>query len=572
MKVDYLQNMPSSDATRSYTFTSNEGKRCVAWRRYDGSMLFTAEPEELVDPVVKAIKGGAVGALTEMVKTGRNLTERNKLGWLPLHEAATHGKKECLDILLEAHPEVINRRTMKGQTPLFLAVVAENVSCVQCLLEKGANPIIADKDRETPLYKACEGENVEMVAMLLGFGAGVNKHCIQGWTALHEAVIRNNMEICELLMRAGAKLSPLNMYGITPLFAAAQTGNVEVLNFLITNGADVNSQANDGATPLYEACKNGHEEIVELLLSKKADANKPTKAGLLPIHIAAQRGYDEIVSRLIQVTSKSRVRRSGISPLHLAAEHNKDNTLEVLIEADFDVNAKLSTDRSSIYQDRRTTALYFAVTNSNVDAAAMLLEAGANPNLDIFNPLLVAVKQGCVQMVCLLVEHRADINVKIPTHPTSFPASVMFCMKYLSLLKYLMDNGCDALSCFKCEHGTKPHPPMRNVYKDDLGLCHEEPGVQFCDIISSPSIRHWAGPIIDALLDYVGNVQLCSRLTEHLDSYEAWACIKEKSMPPRSLLQLCRLKIRQRVGVHRLRQISTLPLPGRLVNFLNHEE
>lgn len=185
-----------------------------------------------------------------------------------------------------------------------------------------------------------------------------------------------------------------------------------------------------------------------------------------------------IVSRLIQVTSKSRVRRSGISPLHLAAEHNKDNTLEVLIEADFDVNAKLSTDRSSIYQDRRTTALYFAVTNSNVDAAAMLLEAGANPNLDIFNPLLVAVKQGCVQMVCLLVEHRADINVKIPTHPTSFPASVMFCMKYLSLLKYLMDNGCDALSCFKCEHGTKPHPPMRNIYKDDLGLCHEEPGVQ----------------------------------------------------------------------------------------------
>uniref|UniRef100_A0A4W5NT69 Uncharacterized protein n=1 Tax=Hucho hucho TaxID=62062 RepID=A0A4W5NT69_9TELE len=267
------------------------------------------------------------------------------------------------------------------------------------------------------------------------------------------------------------------MYGITPLFAAAQTGHVEVLNFLITNGADINSQANDGATPLYEACKNGHGEIVELLLSQKADANKPTKAGLLPIHIAAQRGYDE----LIQVTRKSRVRRSGISPLHLAAEHNKDNTLEVLIKADFDVNAKLSTDRSSIYQDRRTTALYFAVINSNVDAAAMLLEAGANPNLDIFNPLLVAVKQGCVQMVCLLVEHRADVNGRIPTHPTSFPASVMFCMKYLPLLKYLMDNGCDALSCFKCEH------------------------------------------------DYVGNVQLCSRLTEHLDSYEAWACIKEKS-------------------------------------------
>ena len=52
---------------------------------------------------------------------------------------------------------------------------------------------------------------------------------------------------------------------------------------------------------------------------------------------------------------------------------------------------------------------------------------------------------------------------------------------------------------------------------------------QFCDIISSPSVCRWAGPIIDVLLDYVGNVQLCSKLTEHLDSYEHWVHIKEKS-------------------------------------------
>lgn len=52
---------------------------------------------------------------------------------------------------------------------------------------------------------------------------------------------------------------------------------------------------------------------------------------------------------------------------------------------------------------------------------------------------------------------------------------------------------------------------------------------QFCEIISAPQISRWAGPIIDVLLDYVGNVQLCARLTEHLDSYEDWEEIKEKS-------------------------------------------
>lgn len=52
---------------------------------------------------------------------------------------------------------------------------------------------------------------------------------------------------------------------------------------------------------------------------------------------------------------------------------------------------------------------------------------------------------------------------------------------------------------------------------------------QFCEILSAPEVSRWAGPIIDVLLDYVGNVQLCSRLKEHIDSYEDWAVIREKA-------------------------------------------
>lgn len=52
---------------------------------------------------------------------------------------------------------------------------------------------------------------------------------------------------------------------------------------------------------------------------------------------------------------------------------------------------------------------------------------------------------------------------------------------------------------------------------------------QFCEILSAPEVSRWAGPIIDVLLDYVGNVQLCSRLKEHIDSFEDWAVIKEKA-------------------------------------------
>lgn len=39
----------------------------------------------------------------------------------------------------------------------------------------------------------------------------------------------------------------------------------------------------------------------------------------------------------------------------------------------------------------------------------------------------------------------------------------------------------------------------------------------------------WAGPIIDLLLEHVGHIQLCSKLTELLDSREEWLPVKRKS-------------------------------------------
>lgn len=175
-----------------------------------------------------------------------------------------------------------------------------------------------------------------------------------------------------------------------------------------------------------------------------------------------------IVSMLIQATSKARVRQTGISPLHLAAERNRDDVLETLIEAGFDVNAQLSEERSKLYEDRRSTPLYFSVINNNLHAVRMLLAAGADPNLDLFRPLMVAARQGCIQTVTLLVKQGADINACIPTHPTTFPAVYMFSMKYLPMFKYLLDHGGHALSCFDCVYGAGPHPQI-NTTRSERG-------------------------------------------------------------------------------------------------------
>lgn len=162
---------------------------------------------------------------------------------------------------------------------------------------------------------------------------------------------------------------------------------------------------------------------------------------------------------LLPVTSRTRVRRSGISPLHLAAERNNDAVLEALLSARFDVNAPLAPERARLYEDRRSSPLYFAVVNNNLYATELLLLAGADPNRDIISPLLVAIRHGCLRTMQLLLDHGANIDAYIVTHPTAFPATIMFAMKYVSLLKYLMDLGCNGEPCFSCLYGNGPHPP-----------------------------------------------------------------------------------------------------------------
>ncbi|KAG8013388.1 Ankyrin repeat and SOCS box protein 2 [Nibea albiflora] len=477
-------------------------------RRGDAQSDITSEPED-VDPVVFAIRRGDLKALNDLATSAaHHLQKEDKDGWIPLHHAAFCGQTECLKILL-----------------------------------RGADPDISSKNKETPLYKACELENVDMVSLILSYGATVNQRCGQGWTALHEAVSRNNTEICEILIRAGASINPPNTYSITPLIVAAQRGQMRALCYLIGKGADVNIQTCDGVTALHEASKNGHKESVAVLLTKNADANKPANSGLLPLHFAAQYGHHEIVSLLVPVTSRARLRQSCISPLHLAAEHNRHTVAAVLLKTGADVNATLAHSHSVQYADQRATALYFAIANGSTETAEVLLNAGASLSLDPVSPLLMA---------CLL------------------------------------DNGCDALSCFKCTHGSAPHPTgggsdIRNGSNGYVFLLNEnilplncseprERETQFCEWISTSVMCKWAGPIIDLLLEHVGHVQLCSKLTELLDIRDEWLAVKRKSSSPRPLLHLCRLKIRSEMGRHRLKSLTSLPLPNRLIRYLNLTE
>lgn len=172
--------------------------------------MFVCSLSRDVDPVVFAIRGGDLKVVNDVATSSpRRLLKENKDGWIPLHEAAFCGQTECLKTLLKgttrgallqtpesvqcsimwiiqerqniclvkesgsflavlsdgdfsgaAHPGSVDKRTLREQTALLLAVSCGHSSCVRCLLEASADPDISSKNKETPLYKGTPVKSV----------------------------------------------------------------------------------------------------------------------------------------------------------------------------------------------------------------------------------------------------------------------------------------------------------------------------------------------------------------------------------------------------------------------------
>jgi len=98
--------------------------------------------------------------------------------------------------------------------------------------------------------------------------------------------------------------------------------------------------------------------------------------------------------------------RGGVGSALIDASRNDDRTaVAVLVTQRIDVNAR---------EGDGATALAWAAIRSNIDIAALLLKAGANPNLTNelgIGPLSLAIANGSTAMVRLLIEKDASPNV-----------------------------------------------------------------------------------------------------------------------------------------------------------------
>jgi ankyrin repeat protein len=188
--------------------------------------------------------------------------------------------------------------------------------------------------------------------------------------------------------------------------SAARTGNTPIVKALIDRGAVVDTvEEYRGQTAIMYAVAENHPDTTKLLIDRGANVNQRSAVFNLKDSVRVS-GGGVFMDRP----------NGGLTPLFFAAREGSIEAAEVLIAAGADVNAK--EDQYGF------TPLMTAVYNGRYDFAAMLLNKGANPN------------DGSLY---LAVELRNMATYSNRPNPPDVDRT----MDALALIKVLLDKGAD---------------------------------------------------------------------------------------------------------------------------------
>ncbi len=331
--------------------------------------------------------------------------------------------------MISDSPDLINTRAPgSGSTPLEKAASAGWIKVATYLLDHGAD---VNADLGNALYDAAKAGNRAMVELLLSRGADVNPKEHTGQTPLHIAVENGFQAVVEVLLANNADVNAQIGSGVTPLFLAAGRDNPKIVSLLLEHKAGVNAQDQSGATPLINAAYSDYPENIKLLLAAGADPNLVNNDDN-SVATGGRRGGGTVFK--------------GRTALSFTAEKNSPEMVKMLLDAKADPNG-----------GGLDAPLLVAINNKDASSAELLLQVGANPNMEknvdwgFFKqgttyygaghpsetPLFLAVSAKQLPMVQLLLKFKAD-----PDHSQTDGRSLLFsALSDTNILEALLDAG-----------------------------------------------------------------------------------------------------------------------------------
>jgi ankyrin repeat protein len=348
---------------------------------------------------------------------------------------------------------------------LDAAASGDHAAALRLAGAKGSNVNATGADGATAIMYAAANDDLELVRALIKAGANVKLANQFGTSALTEAAIIGSAPVIGALLEAGADPNFRTPNGETPLMAAARSGKIDAAKALLDAGADINLRETWGEqSALMWAAAQSQAGMVKFLASRGANLNdrgkinqwerkviqepRPkdmNKGGFTPLHYAAREGCAACVENLLAAgADPDSEDPDRETPLLLALENMHFDTAAVLVKGGADLDKWDLFGRSPVYMAADVSTLptkgngAMAVIPSPdqltaVEVARMMLEHGANPNIQLkrrppyrdvpqdrggdqmlaqgATPLLRASRAGDARFVALLLEYKALVDL-----------------------------------------------------------------------------------------------------------------------------------------------------------------
>jgi len=334
------------------------------------------------------------------------------------------GAQEFLDV---------NQRNADGSTALQWAVYEGDFAEVSRLLDAGADVSIANNYGASPMGLAAEVADTGILRLLLEAGADVDSPNPEGQTALMLVARTGALDAAQLLLDHGATIDAREGWGgQTALMWASARRHPRMMERLIEHGADIDARSSrrdyqrhvqaegrpknldtGGFTPLLYAARENCIACVDVLLANGADIDLPDPDGVSPLHVAIMNANWDLAKQMIEV----------------GADVNQwDIYGEAPLFTSLGNYTRINGGRASIDPLNETEGL---------DIVHMLLDHGANPNMQLFfkpsnvrgstntrgsTPLIRAATNGDQEMVELLLEYGADPTIYMADRQTPIHA------------------------------------------------------------------------------------------------------------------------------------------------------
>ena len=351
-----------------------------------------------------------------------DLTKQDNQGHTVLAYACVSHNRPLMELLLQSQPDLLNKTTTDGRTPLMIAIDEGFMNGVEYLLKQpGLERNVSDQMGNTAIHHVCMCINpsirLNLLQLLTDHENGIfdlEKRNDQLIDPFMMCTINRSIDLCRFLIEKNVLLAKKDIYSKQSLHIACQMGNYELVALLLScSSVNLNAVDDNNRNCLFYAIDSGNTEIVNLLIDKDITMKIRDLVGDTPLHLAVQHptnAYELTNSLLRKEDGKelvNEVAADGMKPSLLAANCKQAEVIYLLLKNGADLKA---------VDDEHHTALHLACRSGCVKSVFYLIEFGdLNVNeLDCYRqtPIFYAYPTNDYNLVEYLISCGAEIDLR----------------------------------------------------------------------------------------------------------------------------------------------------------------